>query len=602
VFLGLPLETMPDQRQRLLVSLFAFAFLVSVSAAAAPIYSHPLNAADVGGAVPGVKILGADAGERAGYSVAGAGDINGDGYPEVLVGAGSADPEGRTDAGRVYLVFGNALAPVTVLDLATGPGADFTRFNGITAGDVLGYFSNTVSGIGDINGDGYQDIILGAPMVSTGRNGAAYVILGGASGIGAGGDFNLASLDGVNGVRLDGPSADSYFGTCAGSSDVDGNGYTDYLISAMWHDPDGRATAGEAYCLYGGTTLPGAGGVLSISSLTATQGARIPGIDAGDHLGCCVSGVGDINGDGFTDFLLAASKGDPQGRTDAGESYLVYGSAGGIGSGGVLDPASLNGTNGVRIDCRNAGDSYNGTYIGLSGGEAGDVNGDGYGDLLIGAEYADSQGMTDSGEGYLVYGRAGGIGSAGVLDLNALSSSEGVRLEGDQANDHDFRWLSGAGDVNGDGYADFLIGCLNSATSPGTAFLVYGASALGTSGVLRLAEIDGSNGVRIDPPPEGGIGLGMANSGAGDVNGDGNDDFIIGTWAAAPNGRTEAGGALLIYGNSPEETVIYRNYARAGLAPKSWVGLLGDGTMAWGSSRAAIGFADGDNGSGNASL
>ena len=134
-----------------------------------------------------------------------------------------------------------------------------------------------------------------------------------------------------------------------------------------------------------------------------------------------MSGAGDVNGDGFADLIVGAPGADPGGRDGAGESYVVFGDPGGFG--GALDLAALDGTNGFRLDGIDAYD-----FSGCSVSGAGDVNGDGFADLIVGALGADPVGRTSAGESYVVFGDPGGFG--GALDLAALDGTNGFRLDG----------------------------------------------------------------------------------------------------------------------------------------------------------------------------
>ncbi len=167
-----------------------------------------------------------------------------------------------------------------------------------------------------------------------------------------------------------------------------------------------------------------------LSTLDGTNGVRLKGIDTDDGSGFGVSGAGDVNGDGFEDLLIGAYYGDPGGHSNAGETYLIYGSPLEISSGGVLDLSMLDGTNGVCLEGIDPDDTS-----GWSVSGAGDVNGDGYADLLIGADYGDPGGDLNAGETYLVFGSASGIGSGGTMDLSTLDGINGVRLEGIDVDD-----------------------------------------------------------------------------------------------------------------------------------------------------------------------
>ena len=182
-------------------------------------------------------------------------------------------------------------------------------------------------------------------------------------------------------------------------------------------------------------------------------GVTIKGIDVEGYMNS-VSCAGDVNGDGFFDFLIGACEASPDGKVNAGKTYLIYGSAAGIGSLGVLDPQKLDGKNGVMIKGRTTDD-----MSGKSVSGAGDLNGEGDPNIVVGAPGASPDGKEDAGETYLIYGSSAGIGSSGVLDLNKLNEKSGVLIRG--KNSWDFSGVtgdrsgvsvSGAGDVNGDGY------------------------------------------------------------------------------------------------------------------------------------------------------
>ena len=158
---------------------------------------------------------------------------------------------------------------------------------------------------------------------------------------------------------------------------------------------------------------------INLSNLNGTNGFRINGIDANDYSGYSVSSAGDVNGDGIDDLIIGARGGDPlrnnNTKSSAGESYVVYGSD--TRSAASLDLSDLNGTNGFQINGIDAGD-----YSGISVSSAGDVNGDGIDDLIIGALNADPDGNTSAGESYVVYGSD--TRSAAALDLSEVLSDK----------------------------------------------------------------------------------------------------------------------------------------------------------------------------------
>ena len=247
---------------------------------------------------------------------------------------------------------------------------------------------------------------------------------------------------------------------------------------------------------------------------------------SGDFSGRSVSSAGDVNGDGFDDIIIGAHFGGL-----AGESYVVFGKSSSFSA--SLDLTSLNGTNGFRIDGVDVGD-----YSGVSVSSAGDVNGDGYDDIIIGAGSADPGGDLSAGESYVVFGQASGFDAS--LDLSTLDGSNGFRLSGEAENDNSGYSVSSAGDVNGDGFDDIIIGAHKAVSAAGASFYGNGTSyvvfgkASGFAANIDLSTLNGTNGFKI-------IGdadltySGRSVSSAGDVNGDGFDDLIIGADDADPS-------------------------------------------------------------------
>ena len=525
----------------------------------------------------GFTLTGIAAIDNFGRSVSSAGDVNGDGYDDLIIGAFGADPNGA-GSGETYIVYGGASAPGTdgVLDLSrlALDGNGFT-LAGISELDDSGI---SVSSAGDVNGDGYDDLIIGAQSVGTIQGeydrfpgpGEAYVVYGGATGA----DLTLdrSTLDGTRGFALTGINADDEFGFSVSSAgDVNGDGYDDLIIGANGVG----SSAGATYVVYGGASAPGTNGVLDISMLDGTNGFTLTGIDADDYSGRSVSSAGDVNGDGYDDLIIGAYGADLNGNDDAGETYVIYGGASAPGIDGVLDLSDLDGTNGFTLT-----GSVRNNHVGFSVSSAGDVNGDGYDDLIIGADGNDPGGEIRAGEAFIVYGGASAPGTNGVLDLSTLDGTNGFILTGIDGFDRVGDSVSSAGDVNGDGYDDLIIGAQdadpNGNSSAGETYLVYGgASAPGTGGVLDLGALDGSNGF-ILTGIDVGDNAGISVSSAGDINGDGYDDLIIGASGADPNGINNAGESYVIYGGATGTESLTPVTASGTAAADNFTGNAGD--------------------------
>ena len=436
----------------------------------------------------GFILNGIDAGDYSGFSVSSAGDVNGDGYDDLIIGAYRADPIGNS-SGETYIVYGGASAPGAdgVLDLSTLDGTSGFSLTGIDAGD---YSGRSVSSAGDVNGDGYDDLIIGASGVGSVQGeydaflgpGEAYVVYGGPTGA----DLVLdrPTLDGTRGFALTGIDDGDELGVSVSSAgDVNGDGYDDLIIGATGADPNGDSGAGETYVIYGGASAPGTDGVLDLSTLDGTNGFILNGIDADDRSGFSISSAGDVNGDGYDDLIIGADRADPNGDSSGG-TYVIYGGASAPGTGGRFNLSALDGTNGFILNGIDADDRS-----GRSVSSAGDVNGDGYDDLIIGADRADPKGDSGAGETYVVYGGASAPGTGGKLDLSALDGTNGFILNGIDVNDRSGTPVSSAGDVNGDGYDDLIIGANradpNGDSGAGETYVVYGG-ATGTESLVPV--------------------------------------------------------------------------------------------------------------------
>lgn len=492
-----------------------------------------------------IQIDGAAAGHKTAQSVASAGDVDGDGFDDVIVGARNAAFNGRATSGAAYVLYGSADGETAPVDLAGLDVGDGFRIDGAAAGDTAGY---SVAGAGDVNGDGFDDVLIGAGGASNnGRSlsGSAYVVYGGSTRPAV--PLDLAALGAGAGFRIDGAATVHFIGRSgAGAGDINNDGFDDVIVGTIathnYATPNNvRISAGSAYVIYGSAS-PAAS--VDLAALGASTGFRIDGAATKHYIGQPVAGAGDVNGDGIDDLLLGAHGASYNGRTSSGSAYVVYGSESEPSA--PLDLAALGASAGFRIDGA-VGSSYTGVLV----AGAGDINGDDIDDVLLSSADANNNGRTSSGSTYVVYGSVSG--PSAPVDLAALGAGAGFRIDGAASGDSAGFSASGAGDVNGDGVDDVLVGVYGASSSgrtkAGAAYVVYG-SVSEPSAPVDLAGVNGAGGFRMDGAAAGNR-AGISVAGAGDVNGDGVDDVMVGAYLASNNERTDSGSAYLVYGQLP---------------------------------------------------
>ncbi len=365
------------------------------------------------------------AGDAYPSSVSGAGDVNGDGVGDLIVGTGGQD-RGGSNAGVAYVIYG----PVT-------GAVDLSQADAILVGEHAGdNAGGTVAGAGDMNGDGYDDVIVSASGYdgSSSSVGAVYVVFGPIEGV-----LSLADAD----LKLVGEGSHSVTGSSvSGAGDVDGDGLDDLIIGAP-RDDRGGYWAGVAYLVRGGTT-----GTLSLANAHATFVGEV----AGDVAGSSVAGVGDVDGDGFDDVLIGAPE-HQAGGDSAGVAYLVRGPVSGEMSLATAD-AKLMGR-GVQS-------------VGYSVAPAGDFNGDGLPDVIVGG-VGDNVGGESAGAAYVVLAPI-----TGTIDVDLADDI----LVGEEAGDQAGIQVAGGGDVDGDGLDDVIVGANHHNAGglmwAGAAYVIYG--------------------------------------------------------------------------------------------------------------------------------
>lgn len=435
----------------------------------------------------GFRLDGNAQGEEAGRDVSSAGDVNGDGYDDVIVGAKYHNDNGIFRLGHAYVVFGKASGFPANMAFSTLNGSNGFRLESSQIYETHGI---RVAGGGDINGDGYDDLLVSRRNGNTGgltSAGETYVVFGKAAGFSA--VVDLLALNGTDGFRIDGEAASDLSGTSiAFAGDVNADGFDDVVIGALWADPGGDSKAGASYVVFGKAS--GYTATLSLGALNGTNGFKVSGIDIDDMSGHNVAAAGDINGDGYDDVVIGAHYADPDGKTDAGETYVVFGKAAGFTAN--IDLATLDGTDGFMLKGIDAGD-----LSGFAAAGAGDVNDDGVDDLIIGAMWATIGANTGAGETYVLFGRTSGFPA--VFALDSLNGTNGFRIDGMSVwgafSEASGYTVAAAGDVNGDGIDDLLVGAPFADTlnpwreKAGETYVFFGIGG-GTSGGTYFVHTD----------------------------------------------------------------------------------------------------------------
>jgi hypothetical protein len=439
-------------------------------------------------ASPDWQVVGEGAGDHMGLGANTAGDVNGDGYADVLVGAAFYGP---SNAGRFYIYHGGptGLSPV----------ANWTADG--TAGSYLG---NQTSGTaGDVNGDGYADVITCARHYSNGESdeGAALIYFGSATGLDANGERPVGTPANADWLTEGNQVGANHGSTVGPAGDVNGDGYADVLVGAYGYD-GGQTNEGRAYLYLGGA-----------SGLRTDANWSAEGNQAQSGFSHSSSTAGDVNGDGYTDVLIGADYYD-NGQVDEGAVFAYYGGPAGLALGTANWMAESN---------------YPHVRFGRAVGTAGDVNGDGYSDVVVGAPgYSNGQG--NEGAAFVYYGSRTGLDAEGARLLGTPVNADWT-VESDQVLAHlGAEDATGtAGDVNGDGYADLIIGVpsYDLGQEDEGVVLVYHGSSTGLDAHGARTSGTPANADWIDAIGEGGATYGRVANTAGDVNGDGYADVIV---------------------------------------------------------------------------
>ncbi|HMS66300.1 MAG TPA: FG-GAP-like repeat-containing protein, partial [Ignavibacteria bacterium] len=336
--------------------------------------------------IPDVTLTGVVIFDQFGYSVSGAGDVNGDGYSDVVVGT---LPDSYN--GKAYIYYGGSLMNNT---------ADVIMSEG-----TINSFGFSVSSAGDLNNDGYDDVIIGCAGYSVSDIGRAYIY------------FGSGSMNNSADVILTGVAGEVFGYEVSSAGDVNNDGYDDVIAGAPFYSNQ----TGKAYIYLGGASMN------TVSDVILTGEAEY------SYFGMSTSPAGDVNADGYSDIVVGAWTAD----NSRGKAYLYYG-------GPSMDNSA---------DVTMTGDSTRSAF-GCSV-SSGDVNGDGYSDIITGAWLIDSS----KGKAYIFYGGA------------SMNNVPDVVMSGKKIMDHLGSSVSSAGDMNGDGYSDVIVGAALFPNDSGNVFI-----------------------------------------------------------------------------------------------------------------------------------
>ena len=440
----------------------------------------------------GFVIIGDTVSQNAALSVSGAGDINGDGFADLIIGAPVSSPNGKW-SGSSYIVYGkNDTEIIYLSEIEKEDNTSGFIIKGLNEGD---FFGHTVSDAGDVNGDGLDDLIIGAPTADPNglNSGTTYVVYGrqNLDGLQLGSSIDLTQIvAGTGGFSLNGPTNEVQSGyAVSGAGDVNGDGYDDLIIGAPYADTNG-SDSGTVFVIFGSAenTSVELSDLIIDGDTTPENGFVINGISPGDMSGYSVSSAGDVNGDGLDDLVIGAP-GEATNGEMSGSSFVVFGKT-------DTEPVELSKIKANTSEIP-AGFIINGANIFDSAGQssvsnAGDVNGDGLDDLIVGAIGGDPNG-TESGVSYVVFGKQSGQSVELSIVQNGIG---GFSINGVQKSDNSGWSVSDAGDLNGDSFADVLVGvpfASPNGTSSGSSYAIFGSNItqsvtqVGTTGDDTLA-------------------------------------------------------------------------------------------------------------------
>ncbi|MFK7956213.1 MAG: integrin alpha [Lysobacterales bacterium] len=509
-------------------------------------------------ATRGAVVDGDATGDLLGWAVAGDGDYNGDGVNDLVFSSQGFDvvANGATlaNAGAVYVLFGgsDALQNLDLSQIPAAGGGDGSQgfvLYGTQTNENLG---SALSSAGDINGDGIDDLLIGSPQIPNPLGGGgAYLLFGRPATDPMPAEFDLQTLrtaDDSNsgfGVVLEGSQSGGSAGIdVVADLDINGDGIGDIILGNNFSGAGFIARIGVSYVLYGRDASDPWPGRFRLSALqpnlaTGSQGFVIISDAAGTGLGSRLANLGDFTGDGVDDLLMGSPSASASDGVTNSAGFIVPGRSPSSGNGAAPTEFDIEGVDLSREEIRATAHQLLGDAAEDLAGEAvagiGDINGDGRPDLAVTAPLAD-HGGDNSGSAYVLFGRPVGsalaprISLANLLPANGGNGSQGFVLTG-EAGQRLGDALASAGDINGDGVDDFVVGAKSdneAGTEAGAVYVVYGRSQ-GFPASIGVADLVSSGqGMKL---------LGQAASDkvgdrlalGGDIDRDGNSEILVGS-------------------------------------------------------------------------
>lgn len=427
-----------------------------------------------------------------GVSVSSAGDINQDGFADIIVGA------------QRYLFDGNRDG-AAFLYLGSNGGLSANPHQVLTMNSYGSLFGASVSSAGDVNGDGYDDVLIGSPnhkdLISNEPRGAAYLYYGSPGGLSISPQWTFI-----------GTQKDAQFGyAVSNAGDVNQDGFDDILVGATHHtNPENNE--GMVFLFLGSST-----------GLSSLPDWSFESNQSGAQAGFALASLGDVNGDTIADFAVSTPSYNSETLNDCGIVWIFLGSS---------DPAGISTIPYWSVTGMQAYEYFGGAVAG-----AGDVNNDGYLDLIVGARGYDED-EVDVGAAYLFTNSDSGLKSPAAWQVHSSQSMSGYGIS-----------VAGLGDVNLDGFADVAVGAhryTDGQNLEGVVFVYRGSPA----GVETSAQWTGGG-----DKAEASFGFSIAN--AGDVNLDGKNDLLIGAPDYKRDEKTVMGRASLFHGMQAGEVFNY---------------------------------------------